>query len=129
MGARELARQPTTAGWCPRTLARWVDPPSIHVRVCNVKDNTRHKRTISAGTHGAHDGHDAVCDTGTRRDAERLRQRFAAFALTQPEDLRMGLAVSRSISKAHGRRLWTTRTSPQDAIVSCTLLTDSERES
>lgn len=129
MGARSLARRPTTAAWRTRTLWREGDRPSAHALACNVKYKTLHHRVISPGTHGSHDGHDAVCDTGTRRDAESLRHLFAAFSLMKPEGLGMGLAVSRSIIEAHGRRLWTTRKSPPGTIWQCTRWADGRRGS
>ena len=52
-----------------------------------------------------------VRDSGTGLDPERAERVFEAFYTTKAEGIGIGLSISRSIVKAHGGRLWASRTS------------------
>ena len=47
-----------------------------------------------------------VQDAGTGIKPDEMNRLFAAFYTTKPHGMGMGLAISRSIIKAHGGRLW-----------------------
>jgi signal transduction histidine kinase len=51
----------------------------------------------------------AVRDTGVGFGDEDLERMFEHFVSTKPSGLGMGLAICRSIVKAHGGRIWATR--------------------
>ena len=48
----------------------------------------------------------SVRDTGPALAPETLRRLFRAFHTTKPDGLGLGLSICRSISQAHGGRLW-----------------------
>ena len=47
-----------------------------------------------------------VIDTGVGVSAERLSTIFESFVTTKPTGMGLGLAVTRSIIRAHGGRIW-----------------------
>jgi signal transduction histidine kinase len=48
----------------------------------------------------------AVQDSGIGLDSQALERIFVAFFTTKPSGMGMGLAISRTIIKAHGGQLW-----------------------
>ncbi len=48
----------------------------------------------------------AVQDAGIGIDPQQMARLFDAFYTTKPSGMGMGLAISRTIIKAHGGRLW-----------------------
>ena len=67
-----------------------------------------------------------VADTGIGvKDAE-LEQIFEHFVSTKPKGLGMGLAISRSIIKAHGGRIWATANPDRGLTVHIELPCSSE---
>jgi signal transduction histidine kinase len=58
----------------------------------------------------------AVRDSGPGLDPEGIDRLFDAFYTTKSQGLGMGLAISRSIVEAHGRRLWATANVSQGAV-------------
>jgi signal transduction histidine kinase len=63
----------------------------------------------------------AVHDSGPGLGSESLSRVFDAFYTTKPDGMGMGLAISRSITEAHGGRLWATHNAPNGAIFQFTL--------
>ena len=63
----------------------------------------------------------AVCDTGPGVDPQELEKVFSAFYTTKPEGMGMGLAISRSIIKEHGGRLWARANDERGATFQFTL--------
>jgi NO-binding membrane sensor protein with MHYT domain len=61
---------------------------------------------IRSQQHEAGQVHVAVLDSGIGIDSETAEQLFSAFFTTKPSGMGMGLAISRSIIRAHGGRLW-----------------------
>ena len=57
-----------------------------------------------------------VRDSGPGLDGIALERIFDAFYTTKPDGMGMGLAISRTIIKAHGGKLWATPNAPQGAI-------------
>jgi PAS domain S-box-containing protein len=69
----------------------------------------------------------AVQDSGPGLDPNGLAHLFDAFYTTKPQGLGMGLAISRSIIKAHGGRLWAKPNAPRGAVFQFTLPICDER--
>jgi two-component system sensor kinase FixL len=63
----------------------------------------------------------SVLDCGSGIDAERLERVFEPFFSTKAGGLGLGLAISHSIIKAHGGRLWATNRSDRGAAFHFTL--------
>ena len=63
----------------------------------------------------------SVSDTGVGLPVENTDQIFDAFFTTKPQGSGMGLAISRSIVKSHGGRLWATANSGRGATFHFTL--------
>jgi PAS domain S-box-containing protein len=62
-----------------------------------------------------------VRDFGPGLDPQSVDRLFEAFYTTKPDGLGMGLAICRSIIKAHGGRLWATANEPRGAVFQFTL--------
>jgi len=62
-----------------------------------------------------------VADSGPGLEPGSLDRLFQAFYTTKRQGMGMGLAISRSIVKAHGGRLWATGNDPRGAVFHFTL--------
>ena len=58
----------------------------------------------------------AVRDSGPGLQRQSRDRLFETFYTAKPDGLGMGLAISRSIVEAHGRRLWATANAPHSAV-------------
>jgi signal transduction histidine kinase len=67
----------------------------------------------------------AVRDSGPGLKPESLSRLFDPFYTTKPAGMGMGLSICRSITEAHGGRLWATPNAPQGAIFQFTLRQDA----
>jgi two-component system, LuxR family, sensor kinase FixL len=65
-----------------------------------------------------------VRDSGPGLDPESVDRVFETFYTTKPEGMGMGLAICRSIVKAHEGRLWATTNEPRGAVFQFTLPPD-----
>jgi signal transduction histidine kinase len=66
-----------------------------------------------------------VCDNGTGlSDPDRV---FESFFTTKPTGMGMGLAICRSIVKAHGGRIWATPNSDRGTTFSFSLPVQANR--
>jgi C4-dicarboxylate-specific signal transduction histidine kinase len=63
----------------------------------------------------------AVRDSGPGLDPQSEARLFEAFYTTKPEGMGMGLAICRSITEAHGGRLWASANEPRGAVFQLTL--------
>ncbi len=63
----------------------------------------------------------AVRDSGPGLKPESLGRLFDPFYSTKPAGMGMGLSICRSITEAHGGRLWATANSPRGAVFQFTL--------
>jgi PAS domain S-box-containing protein len=63
----------------------------------------------------------AVRDSGPGLDPQSEAKLFDAFYTTKPEGMGMGLAICRSITEAHGGRLWASANKPRGAVFQLTL--------
>jgi PAS domain S-box-containing protein len=68
----------------------------------------------------------AVGDSGPGLKPESLDHLFDPFYTTKPDGMGMGLSICRSITEAHGGRLWATPNTPRGAIFQFTLHRDDE---
>jgi C4-dicarboxylate-specific signal transduction histidine kinase len=68
----------------------------------------------------------AVHDSGPGIDPEHLDRVFAPFYTTKSSGIGMGLSICKSISAAHGGRLWAEANRPRGARFQFTLPADSE---
>jgi signal transduction histidine kinase len=82
--------------------------------------------SISSATDQSNAAVLTVRDSGPGLDPEKLEHVFAAFYTTKRDGMGMGLAVSRSIIRAHGGRLWATPNEPRGAVFQFTLPTERE---
>jgi PAS domain S-box-containing protein len=71
----------------------------------------------------------AVRDSGKGLDPEQLDRVFDALYTTKPTGMGMGLAISRTIVKAHGGRLWATANAPRGAVFQFALPVEGEESS
>jgi len=63
----------------------------------------------------------AVRDSGPGLKLESLDHLFDPFYTTKPTGMGMGLSICRSITEAHGGRLWATANAPRGAVFQFTL--------
>jgi PAS domain S-box-containing protein len=66
----------------------------------------------------------AVRDSGPGLKRESLDHLFDPFYTTKPAGMGMGLSICRSITEAHGGRLWATANAPRGAVFQFTLHQD-----
>jgi len=78
---------------------------------------------IRSQRHGADEVLVAVQDSGIGLDPQSIAQLFDAFVTTKPGGMGMGLSISRSISEAHGGRLWASSNTGPGATFQFTLPT------
>jgi signal transduction histidine kinase len=57
-----------------------------------------------------------VRDSGPGLKAESVDHLFDPFYTTKPAGLGMGLSICRSITEAHGGRLWATANAPRGTV-------------
>ena len=69
----------------------------------------------------------AVRDSGKGLNPEQLDRVFDALYTTKPTGMGMGLAISRTIVKAHGGRLWATANAPRGAVFQFALPVEGEQ--
>jgi signal transduction histidine kinase len=88
------------------------------VEAMSAVENERRILTIR-GQRDELDGRPAVLitvqDLGVGFNPEDSERLFEAFYTTKPDGMGMGLRISRSISEAHGGRLWATSNDGQGA--------------
>jgi signal transduction histidine kinase len=77
--------------------------------------------TISTGCDARGDVAVAVSDTGSGIDPAMSELIFEAFFTTKPNGVGLGLAVCRTIVKAHGGRLWAYPNRPRGSVLHFTL--------
>ncbi|WP_035664315.1 AAA family ATPase [Bradyrhizobium sp. Ec3.3] len=70
----------------------------------------------------------AVADVGVGLPAGELERLFEAFFTTKPNGLGVGLAICRSIIKAHGGKLWASPNHPFGSMFRFTLPTASDQD-
>ena len=110
-----------------RTLRRVVgDPVQLQQVLLNLIVNATeamsavHDRPRELTIVSGKDGPNAVCvevrDSGSGLDAQEAERVFEAFYSTKSEGLGIGLAISRSIVKAHGGRLSASANRPHGAV-------------
>src|SRR6266852_6028497 len=63
----------------------------------------------------------AVRDSGSGLKLESLDHLFDPFYTTKPTGMGMGLSICRSITEAHGGRLWATANAPRGAVFQFTI--------
>jgi PAS domain S-box-containing protein len=85
-----------------------------------IDEGAREMR-ISTGREASNGVLVSVRDLGPGLDPQSADHLFEAFYTTKPDGLGMGLAICRSIIKAHGGRLWATPNEPRGAVVQFTL--------
>ena len=85
-----------------------------------IDEGAREMR-ISTGREASNGVLVSVRDLGPGLDPQSADHLFEAFYTTKPDGLGMGLAICRSIIKAHGGRLWATANEPRGAVVQFTL--------
>jgi signal transduction histidine kinase len=66
----------------------------------------------------------AVRDSGPGLKPESLDHLFDPFYTTKPAGMGMGLSICRSITEAHGGRLWATANAPRGAVFQFTVHQD-----
>ena len=67
-----------------------------------------------------------VRDWGPGLKPESLNHLFDPFYSTKPAGMGMGLSICRSITEAHGGRLWATANTPRGAVFQFTLRKNDE---
>jgi PAS domain S-box-containing protein len=75
-----------------------------------------HELLIGTSIDGPGDVIVAIRDSGPGLKPESLTQLFDPFYTTKPAGMGMGLSICRSITEAHGGRLWATPNTPRGAI-------------
>jgi signal transduction histidine kinase len=65
-----------------------------------------------------------VRDSGPGLKPECLNHIFDPFYTTKPTGMGMGLSICRSITEAHGGRLWATGNAPRGAVFQFTVHQD-----
>jgi signal transduction histidine kinase len=82
---------------------------------------------ISASLDARGDVSVTVRDSGPGLKPEDLGRLFDPFYTTKPTGMGMGLSICRSITEAHGGRLWATANAPRGAVFQFTLHQDDDR--
>ena len=68
----------------------------------------------------------SVRDWGPGLKPESMKHLFDPFYSTKPAGMGMGLSICRSITEAHGGRLWATANTPRGAVFQFTLHQNDE---
>lgn len=120
-----------SAGLTPDLPAVYGDPVQLRQVILNLlmnacqamKDMDSTKRRIMVATRSLDDQavEIAVTDTGPGIDVSVLDKIFQPFFTTKQDGMGMGLAINRSIVKAHGGRLWAESSPGQGAVFYVTL--------
>ena len=76
---------------------------------------------VTTGASASNEVFVEVRDSGPGIDPANLPRLFDSFYTTKPEGMGMGLSISRSITEAHGGRLWATPNQPHGAVFNFTL--------
>jgi signal transduction histidine kinase len=84
-------------------------------------DEGRREMRISTGREASNGVLVSVRDSGPGLDPHSVDRLFEAFYTTKPDGMGMGLAICRSIIKAHGGRLWATANEPRGAVFQFTI--------
>jgi PAS domain S-box-containing protein len=82
---------------------------------------TQRKLLVASAKDGANGVLVTIEDSGPGLDGESVDHLFEAFFTTKARGMGMGLAVSQTILRAHGGRLWATPNASQGAIFQFTL--------
>ena len=90
------------------------------------RERSKYDASQVSHTFAARESGSVVRNSGPGLDPKGLDRLFDAFYTTKPEGLGMGLAVSRSITEAHGGRLRAKANVPQGTVFQFTLPFDEE---
>lgn len=91
---------------------------NLLINACDALPDEPGERTVLVRTSRSEIGTcTEVIDTGSGIPPDRLERIFMQFETSKPTGMGMGLAVSRSIIRAHGGRIWAENASPRGARV------------
>lgn len=91
---------------------------NLLINACDALPDEPGERTVLVRTSRSDMGAcTEVLDTGSGIPDDRLERIFMPFETSKPTGMGMGLAVSRSIIRAHGGRIWAENASPRGARV------------
>jgi signal transduction histidine kinase len=89
---------------------------SIHALEARPLD-ARHIVIAALVVEGKHEVEIIVRDSGPGISSTTVDEIFEPFFTTKPKGMGMGLAISRTIVKAHGGRLWADQPTPQEGAI------------
>ena len=91
------------------------------VEAMKGKEGGQRELTVNSGWDDENELFVEVKDSGTGLDPAHLGQLFESFHTTKPGGMGLGLAISRSIIKDHGGRIWAAPNQPCGAVFRFTL--------